>query len=140
MMTKDAAPRPASLSEQDEARWHVVLDQVAHGYLLLDEAITEFADADVVHGIARLISTRLELETDTVVWALDADSDEPVTVLCRAAALNINVFSAVLRMRRRRRSSDLSPSETLNAFRRLSRETARRALRAAPYQAPRRNQ
>jgi Uncharacterised protein conserved in bacteria (DUF2336) len=134
MTTKDTVARLVSHSEKDEARCRRVLDEVAHGYVLIEDAITEFADADVVRGIALLIALRLELETDAVVRALDVGSDEPATVLCRAAALNINVFSAVLRMRRRRRSSDLSPPEALNAFRQLSVETAQRILRATPWQ------
>jgi hypothetical protein len=130
MTTKDNAHEPTSLLETDEALSRLVLDQVAQGYVLLEDAIVEFADADVVHGIARLIAQRLELDTGPVVRALEADSDEPLTVLCRAAAVNINAFSAVLRMRRRRQSSELSPSEALNAFRQLAVETAQLTLRA----------
>jgi hypothetical protein len=130
MTTKDKARGPASRSETDEARSRRVLDQVVHGYVLLEDAIVEFADADAVHGIAQLIALRLELEASAVAGVLETNSDEPVTLLCRAAAVNINAFSAVLRMRRRRQSSELSPSEALNAFRQLSVEAAQLTLRA----------
>jgi hypothetical protein len=130
-MTTSSPVNPMSQSENDEAAWRLLLDHVANGCVPIEDAIAEIADADGVHAIARLIAPRLEVDIDAVVWALDAESDGPATVLCRAATLNINVFSAVLRMRRRRRCSDMSPPEALNVFRQLSVEAARRILRAA---------
>jgi len=129
MTTKTPMTKP-SRSENDEAPWRLLLDQVADGCVPIEDAMMQFADADVVPAIAHLIAARLETEADVVVQALAADSDGPAAVLCRAAALNINVFSAVLRMRRRRRCSDLSPHEALNVFRQLSVEAAQRSLRA----------
>jgi hypothetical protein len=51
-------------------------------------------------------------------------------VLCRAAGLNLDGYSAVLRMRRRRRrGSGAQPAQALSAFLRLPVETARRVVR-----------
>jgi uncharacterized protein DUF2336 len=128
---QDPPPRTAP-TMGDEPRSAAVLDGVTQGYVLLDEAIIELADADSVRGIAKLIGQRLGLHPQAAVRALEAQSEEPVTVLCRAAGLNINVFSAVLRMRRRRCSSECSPSEALNAFLRIPIETAQRIVRMMP--------
>jgi len=131
-MTTSSPATPMSQSDHDESAWRPLLDQVAAGCVPIEDAIVEFADADRVHAIAGLIAPRLSVDIDTVVRALDAEPDGPATVLCRAAALNINVFSAVLRMRRRRRRcSDTSPPEALALFRELSVEAAQQSLGAA---------
>ena len=43
-----------------------VVEQVSHGYLLLDETVIGFADADHVAGIALLVARRTGLSTATV--------------------------------------------------------------------------
>jgi hypothetical protein len=138
MTTKDQPAMPTARRDEPESRSGPLLDQVAQGYVLVEDAIVQCADAGAAHSIAELIALRLGIEADRVAAALDSDSDEPVTVLCRAAVLNVNVFSAVLRMRRRRRASDLSPPAALSAFCQLSVETAQRAVRGPPRAVPRR--
>jgi hypothetical protein len=95
----------------------VVIDQVTHGYVLLDDAVTAFADADRIAGLALLIGARTGLPSDTVERALDARAPGAATLLCRAAGVGVNGFSAVLRMRQRRlRDEDLNPAHALAGF------------------------
>jgi hypothetical protein len=121
---------PVKTGSIDETSAAIVLDQVNRGYLLIDEAVIALADADAMVGIAKLVAKRLSLGADTVLRALDATSEEPSALVCRAAGININGFSAVLRMRRRRQhGADQTPSEALTAFQALPLETARRVVR-----------
>jgi hypothetical protein len=95
----------------------VVLDQVTHGYVLLEDAVIAFADADRIAGLALLIGGRTSLPSATVERALEARSAGAATLLCRAAAVGTNGFSAVLRMRQRRlRDEDLNPAHALAGF------------------------
>src|SRR5262249_45532167 len=94
-----------------------VVEKVADGYLLLDDTAIAFADADHVAGIVLLIARRTGLSATTVGHALAVQSCGPVTLLCRAAGLGANGFSAVLRMRRRRlREEGLNPAHVLADF------------------------
>ena len=70
-----------SLGMRATASHTVVLDQVTHGYVLLDEAIIELADAGRLASVAALLAERTGLLPDTIVRALQAQSEEPVTVL-----------------------------------------------------------
>ena len=66
---------------------------------------------------------------DLVRRALDAESDEPSSIICRAAGFNMNGYSAVLRMRRRHsRGIGSPPALALTFFSGLSRLAAERAL------------
>src|SRR5712691_4060715 len=95
----------------------VVLDQVTHGYVLLDDAIIALADAGRISCLAMLVAQRIGLSADTVERVLAAQSAEPATLLCRAAGLGVNSYSAVLRMRRRgRQDSGPSPAQALSGF------------------------
>jgi hypothetical protein len=95
----------------------VVLEQVTNGYVLLDDAVIAFADAGGIAGLALLIGRRIDLPGAAVERALDARSPGPTTLLCRAAGLGVNSFSAVLRMRQRRlRDEDLNPAHALAGF------------------------
>ena len=108
----------------------LLLDLVDRGVITLDEAVTEIADADGALQVSRLIAGRIDLRPDTVMRALYAASEEPVTVVCRGAGIYLNGFSAVLRMRRRRRrGGDSNPAAALNAFLQLPPETAERVIR-----------
>jgi hypothetical protein len=107
-----------------------LLDLVARGLISLDEAATELADADAAPAVAQLVSRRSGLAAGAVLRALFAPSEEAVTVLCRAAGLNLDGYSAVLRMRRRRRpGTGAQPAQALAAFLRLPVETAQRVVR-----------
>jgi hypothetical protein len=107
----------------------VLVEQVERGLMKLDEAVTELADADATPEVAKLIADRVALRPDTVTRALCALADEPVVVLCRAAGLKMNGYSAIVRMRRRRRpGSDCSPAQVLEKYRQIPLETAQRVL------------
>ena len=106
-----------------------VLEQVTDGYLLLDDTVIAFADADHIAGIVLLIARRTGLSVATVARALEAKSPGPATLLCRAAGLGANGFSAVLRMRRRRlREEGLNPAHVLADFLQTPMEVAQGAM------------
>ena len=106
-----------------------VLEQVTDGYLLLDDTVIAFADADHIAGIVLLIARRTGLSAATVARALEAKSPGPATLLCRAAGLGVNGFSAVLRMRRRRlREETLNPAHVLADFLQTPMEVAQGAV------------
>jgi hypothetical protein len=105
-----------------------VLDGVTDGLILLDEAAIKLADADAVEAVTDLLSRRIDLAADRVMRAIEAPSEAALTVICRAAGLNVNGFSAILRMRRRRLPSDVSPAEVLATFLETSLVTARQVV------------
>jgi hypothetical protein len=105
-----------------------VLDGVTEGLVLLDEAAIKLADADAVEAITELLSRRVDLPADRVMRAVEAPSEAALSVICRAAGLNGNGFSAILRMRRRQLPSDVSPGEVLAAFLETSPGTARQVV------------
>ena len=106
-----------------------VLEQVTDGYLLLDDTVIAFADADHIAGIVLLIARRTGLAAATVARALEEKSSGPATLLCRAAGLGVNGFSAVLRMRRRRlREEGLNPAHVLADFLQTPLEVAQGAV------------
>jgi hypothetical protein len=108
----------------------VLLDHIERGLMSVDEAVIELADVDATPDVAKLIADRDDLRSDTVMRALCAPADEPVAVLCRAAGLKINGYSAVVRMRRRRRrGADGSPGEALEQYHHVPLEIAQRVLR-----------
>jgi Uncharacterised protein conserved in bacteria (DUF2336) len=106
-------PPPDALADEPA----VVLDQVTHGFVRLDDAVIVLADAGRMASLAVLVARRIDLSADTVERALEASSPEPATLLCRAAGLGANGFSAVLRLRRRRlRDAGPSPAQALSGF------------------------
>jgi len=105
-----------------------VLDGVTDGLVLLDDAAIKLADADAVEAVTELLSRRIDLPADRVLRAIEAPSEAALTVICRAAGLNVNGFSAILRMRRRRLPGDDSPAEVLAAFLGTSLGTARQVV------------
>jgi hypothetical protein len=114
---------------RDETCAAAILDRRARGLLALDEAFAELADADCAATLATLIAERLRVRADAVARALDAESDEAISVMCRAAGLRMNSYSALLRMRRRRnRGLESSPAFALTFFSDLPRVSAERLL------------
>ena len=106
-----------------------VVEQVAHGYLLLDDTAIAFADAEHIGGLVLLLARRTGLSSAAVERALEAKSSGPVTLVCRAAGLGANGFSAVLRMRRRRaRDEDVNPAHALADFLQTPMEVAQGAV------------
>jgi hypothetical protein len=113
---------------QDNERAAAILERRAQGVLALDEALAELADANCVVTIAAVVAERIRVRPDVVAGALDAESDEPISVICRAAGFSMNGFSAVLRMRRRRNHGRRTAGEALAYFSSLNRASADRIL------------
>lgn len=106
-----------------------VLEEVTQGYVLLDDAVTAFADADEIAAVALLVAGRIGLPSAAVGRALEAKSSGPATLVCRAAGLGANGFSAVLRLRRRRlREDGLNPAHVLADFVQTPMEVANGAV------------
>src|SRR5687767_2791500 len=113
---------------QDDERAAAILGRRAAGLLALDEALAELADANCVVTIAAVIAERVRLQPDMVARALEVESDEPISVICRAGGFSLNGFSALLRMRRRRNHGTRSATEALAFFSGLNRASADRIL------------
>jgi hypothetical protein len=108
----------------------VMMDHIARGLIKLDDAIVELADVDAAPDVAKLLADRNGLRPDTVTRALCALAEEPVALLCRAAGLKMNGYSAIVRMRRRRRrGSEGSPAEILERYQQMPLESAQRVIR-----------
>lgn len=112
----DAARSRALLQETREslaARLHAaaararpldeLADLVAGGNLRLCEAVVELADADRVADVAILVCGSAAGSSHDFVRHLFAPDEAPLMTACRAALLDLKSFSAVLRLRRRRR-------------------------------------
>jgi len=113
---------------QDNERAAAILERRARGLLALDEALVELADANCVVTIAAVVAERIHVQPDVVARFLDANSDEQISVICRAAGFSLNGFSAVLRMRRRRNHGSRNATEALAYFSSLNRASAERIL------------
>ena len=113
---------------QDDERAAAILGRRAAGLLALDEALAELADANCVVTIAAVIAERVRLQPDMVARALEVESDEPISVMCRAGGFSLNGFSALLRMRRRRNHGTRSATQALAFFSGLNRASADRIL------------
>jgi hypothetical protein len=113
---------------QDDERAAAILERRARGLLALDEALVELADANCVVTIAAVVAERLRVQPDLVARFLDANSDEQISVICRAAGFSLNGFSALLRMRRRRNHGSCNATEALAYFSSLNRASAERIL------------
>lgn len=93
-------------------------DQLRLGLILIDEAITELADQDRADDIAALITARLRFEPSDVSDILLAGPEAPTALLCKAAGVKLNGFSAILRMRHRRGLETGEPAAQLRAYQR----------------------
>jgi hypothetical protein len=113
----------------DSRRVEALRDLIQRGLLCFDDAVIELADADCYAGLASLAAPRLGLCPEIVFRALSTGSDETVMLLCRAAVLGTNAYSAVLRMRCRRDGLQTSPADALAAYRRTPHEQAEPMLR-----------
>lgn len=113
---------------QDDEKAATILDRRAGGLLTFDEALAELADANCSVAIAAIIAERTRLQPDIVAHALQAESDEPISAMCRAAGFSLNGFSALLRMRRRSNHGTRSGADALAFFSGLPRASADRIL------------
>src|SRR3984893_16194268 len=78
-------------------------DQIAAGTLRFGVAVIELADADRVSDLAALIGSRAGVASHAFVRDLFGSEDTRLMKTCRAACLELESFSAVLGLRRRRR-------------------------------------
>jgi len=132
------APTPTGLGDprvvvsrrdSKERTLEAIMDEVERGVLKLDDAVVELAELDATPSIAKLISRRVELRADTVTRALLESADEPVALLCRGAGLALGGYTAVVRMRRRRRrGSDSAANKLMAQYREIPLPTAQRVL------------
>jgi hypothetical protein len=113
---------------QDDERAAAILGRRAKGLLVIEEALVELADANCVATIAAVIAERVKVRPEMIARALDAESDEPISVMCRAAGFSLNGFSALLRMRRRGQHGSSSARDALAFFSGLNRTSAERMV------------
>jgi hypothetical protein len=99
LIAMDAQPDTSRAMSADFARG--IIADVGSGALQLDDAVTQLADRDCAREIAQLIGERVGADAAVVGDALRAAAQEPLAILCRAAGLSANGYSAILRMRRR---------------------------------------
>jgi uncharacterized protein (DUF2336 family) len=102
---------------------------VDRGDLTLAEAITELADADQMIDLAAYLGVRLRLSSGTIARNLFGESEETLMLICRAAGLNVDAFSSVLRMRRRRKRGTAPPADMLKSYLRVPRAMAENVVR-----------
>ena len=108
----------------------ILNDQVARGNLSVAEAVVELADADELVDLAAFVGMRLGVRSETVVRNLFLGGEETLMLICRAAALDLDAFSAILRMRnRRRRGSTVEPARLMKDYLRIPRPMAENVMR-----------
>jgi hypothetical protein len=114
---------------QDDGRAAAILGRKASGLIAHDETLAELADADCADALAAVIAERMRMRQELVTRALEAQSDEVISVMCCAAGFKVNSYSALLRMRRRRNlGGGSAPTEALTFFSSLTRASAERLL------------
>ena len=112
-----------------ERSLETIMDEALRGVVRFDDAVVELADLDATPSIAKLISTRVDLRSDTVTRTLLETPDEPVALLCRGAGLALGGYTAVARMRRRRRrGSDSAVNKLMEQYGEIPLPTAQRVL------------
>jgi uncharacterized protein (DUF2336 family) len=113
----------------------ILNDQVARGNLTMAEAVVELADADELVDLAAFVAMRLGVHSDTVVRNLFLGGEQTLMLICRAAALDLDAFSAILRMRnRRRRGSAVEPARLMKDYLRIPRPIAENVMRTVREQ------
>ncbi len=102
---------------------------IDRGQLLFGEAVLELADADHLVDLAALMGRRLDLPSDIVVRNLFGLDAQPAMLICRAASLDLNGFSAVMRLRsRRKRRPEPPPAEVLRDYLSVPHDVATQVL------------
>ena len=115
MVLKPVAHRPLADIEND----------LALAALRLDDAVVELADGGRVTDIAVLLAARIAMSVEEALRVLEAVPERPAALLCRAAGVSLNGYSALLRMRRRNDVNPLTePTALMNAYLVLTRPSA----------------
>jgi uncharacterized protein (DUF2336 family) len=113
----------------------ILNDQVGRGNMTVAEAVVELADADELVDLAAFVGMRLGVHSDTVVRNLFLGGEQTLMLICRAAALDLDAFSAILRMRnRRRRGSAVEPARLMKDYLRIPRPMAENVMRTVREQ------
>jgi len=113
----------------------VLNEQVERGNLTVAEAVVELADADELVDLAAFVAMRLGVHSDTVVRNLFLGGEQTLMLICRAAALDLDAFSAIVRMRnRRRRGSAVEPARLMKDYLRIPRPIAENVMRTVREQ------
>jgi len=113
----------------------ILNDQVGRGNMTVAEAVVELADADELVDLAAFVAMRLGVHSDTVVRNLFLSGEQTLMLICRAAALDLDAFSAILRMRnRRRRRSPIEPARLMKDYLRIPRPIAENVMRTVREQ------
>jgi uncharacterized protein (DUF2336 family) len=113
----------------------ILNDQVTRGNLTVAEVVVELADADELVDLAAFVALRLGVHSDTVVRNLFLGGEQTLMLICRAAALDLDAFSAILRMRnRRRRGSAVEPARLMKDYLRIPRPIAENVMRTVREQ------
>jgi hypothetical protein len=106
----------------------ILLDLIDRGDLLFGEAVLALADAGHLVDLAALIGNRLGLRSDIVVTNLFGAELQPAMTICRAAGLDLDGFSAVLRLRHRRQRNGGDPGAALRDYLNVSRDFSQRII------------
>jgi len=102
----------------------VLVGLMEYGKLAIGEAVVELADADHLVDLAALFARRLSLSSDLVVTNLFGADVTLAMLICRAAGLDADAFSAVLRLRHRRRREPAMPGAALKDYLAMPRDLA----------------
>ena len=99
-----------------------LVNDIALGVIILDEAVIALADAERADDLAALLAGRLGIAPEGVRRIFGSAAEQPAALLCRSAGLSLNGYSAVLRLRRRgRRGPAPNPTNLLTASHSLAR-------------------
>ncbi|MBX6425240.1 MAG: hypothetical protein IRZ09_04880 [Variibacter sp.] len=101
-----------------------VAADIANRFIEFAETAIALADADREEDLAALIASRAAIDSDVVLKALTAERPEVTAAVCRFAGLPLNSYSAVLRMRARKRRLKPEPSSLLAAYRQSTKASA----------------
>jgi uncharacterized protein (DUF2336 family) len=103
----------------------ILEEQIAIGNLTAGEAVVELANADEPLDIAAFLALQLGLRTETIARNLFGNGEETLMLICRAAALNVDAFAAILRMRaRRQRDAGAEADQLAKDYMRIPRRMA----------------
>lgn len=103
-------------------------DLIERELISFDDALIELADGGRAIEIAHLLVRRTGLRMDAIMRLLFAAPEERTMLLCRAARLGVDAFSAILRMRGRRRTLRTRPADALSAYATIDPDKAARIV------------
>jgi hypothetical protein len=107
-----------------------VLADLANGVALLAETVAELADANREDDLAALIAGRSGFGKAIVLDALTGAHTDAAAAICRIAGLSLNSYSAILRMRVRKRRQVVDPYPLLAAYRQTATASLEELIRA----------